>query len=461
MFVPKKRIAEYKDGVRITVYSTPLVLYLESILGMKLNRKKSHIIKIPHQILKSSADVMSSFLRGAYGGDGYIGDKKIEYGTMSRELIEGIAYVLTALGVKYKFWKRKDGMYLITISGKLEMQKTKQVIFGTKPGERIRRQYNAQYRVPDVSGLIRKAKETLNLRYGKEIPEGLFEGVISQRKRCGKIRIQRIFEYIDRYATPDFKTSETYRSLRIISKGDLSWTRVVNKRRSAPRWMYDLETGISSFTGGNLPMLLHNSKWVGESERGVRETFHKAKMAAPAIVFFDEIDALVPRRGSGMGDSNVTERVISQLLTELDGLEKLENVVVIGSTNRPDLVDPALIRPGRFDRLVLISGPEKKTRLDILKIHTKKMSLTKDVDLELIAKETEGYSGSDLASLCREAAMLVLRKDIKGKEVKMQQFKDAMEMVRPSISPEVEKSYQSFVDRIPKRAAQDATNMHY
>jgi len=203
------------------------------------------------------------------------------------------------------------------------------------------------------------------------------------------------------------------------------------------------------------------SKWVGESERGVRETFHKAKMAAPAIVFFDEIDALVPRRGSGMGDSGVTERVISQLLTELDGLEKLENIVVIGSTNRPDLIDPALIRPGRFDRLVLVSAPDKKSRLEILKLHTKKMSLAKDVDLDLIAKETEGYSGSDLASLCREAAMLVLRKDLKAKEVKMQNFKDAMEFVKPSIGEEVEKAYKAFVDRIPRRTAQEASDMHY
>jgi len=203
------------------------------------------------------------------------------------------------------------------------------------------------------------------------------------------------------------------------------------------------------------------SKWVGESERGVRETFRKAKMAAPAIIFFDEIDALVPRRGSGFGDSHVTERVISQLLTELDGLEKLENVVVIGATNRPDLVDPALLRPGRFDRLVLVPAPDEKARLDILKIHTKKMSLAKDVDLELIARETEGYSGSDLASLCREAAMLVLRKDIKGKEVSMKDFREAMEIVRPSISPELVKTYESFVNRIPKRVAEEATTMHY
>ena len=203
------------------------------------------------------------------------------------------------------------------------------------------------------------------------------------------------------------------------------------------------------------------SKWVGESERGVRETFRKAKVAAPAIIFFDEIDALVPRRGSGFGDAHVTERVISQLLTELDGLEKLENVVVIGATNRPDLVDPALLRPGRFDRLVLIPAPDEKARLEILKIHTKGMPLAKDVDLELLAKETEGYAGSDIATMCREAAMLVLRKDIKGKEVRMQHFRDAMEKVGPSLTPEILKGYEAFGERSKKRLGEEVTRMHY
>jgi transitional endoplasmic reticulum ATPase len=203
------------------------------------------------------------------------------------------------------------------------------------------------------------------------------------------------------------------------------------------------------------------SKWVGESEKGVRETFRKAKMAAPAIVFFDEIDALVPRRGSGFGDSHVTERVISQLLTELDGLEKLENVVVIGATNRPDLVDPALLRPGRFDRLVLVPAPDEKARLEILKIHTKNMPLAKDVDLKLLAKETGGYSGSDIAALCREAAMLVLRKDIKGKEVRMQHFREAMKEIKPSLAPETMKAYESFTERKSKNITEEATRMHY
>ncbi|MEA1905078.1 MAG: CDC48 family AAA ATPase [Candidatus Hadarchaeota archaeon] len=206
--------------------------------------------------------------------------------------------------------------------------------------------------------------------------------------------------------------------------------------------------GEANFISIRGPELL--SKWVGESERGVRETFRKARTAAPAVIFFDEIDAMVPRRGSGIGDSRVGERVISQLLTELDGLEKLENVVVIGATNRPDLIDPALLRPGRFDRLILVPAPDREARLEILKIHTRKMSLTKDVDLGALAAQTEGYSGSDLAALCREAAMLVLRGDLKAKEVKQEHFLKTMEGIKPSITKEIAGVYERFGERQAK-----------
>ncbi|MEM2795878.1 MAG: AAA family ATPase, partial [Candidatus Hadarchaeales archaeon] len=203
------------------------------------------------------------------------------------------------------------------------------------------------------------------------------------------------------------------------------------------------------------------SKWVGESERGVREVFRKAKMAAPCVIFFDEIDSLVPRRGSGFGDAHVTERVISQLLTEMDGIEKLENVVVIGATNRPDLVDPALLRPGRFDRVIYVPPPDFSARLEILKIHTKKMSLADDVNLEEIARKTEGYSGADLAAVCREAGMLVLRENIKGDKVHMKHFEQAMQIVRPSLTPEIIRAYETFQDRYTRRTAEEATGMHY
>ena len=154
------------------------------------------------------------------------------------------------------------------------------------------------------------------------------------------------------------------------------------------------------------------SKWVGESEKGVREIFRKARQAAPCIIFFDELDAIAPTRGRSMGDSHVTERVISQLLTELDGLEILTNVVVIGATNRPDIIDPALLRPGRFDRILYVPPPDRESRLQIIKIHTKKKPLSQESILNELADNTEGYTGADIASLSSAAVILSLREHI-------------------------------------------------
>ena len=192
------------------------------------------------------------------------------------------------------------------------------------------------------------------------------------------------------------------------------------------------------------------SKWVGETERGIREVFRKARTAAPAIIFFDEIDALVPRRGMGYADSGVTERAVSQLLTEMDGIAVLEDVVVIGATNRPDILDPAILRPGRFDRLIYVPPPDEKARLEIFKIHTRNMPLAEDVDLEQLAKMTQGYSGADIEAVCREAAMNALRRDIKAEKVTWADFEKALAKVGPSITPDVEKWYRSFAQRFKK-----------
>ena len=190
------------------------------------------------------------------------------------------------------------------------------------------------------------------------------------------------------------------------------------------------------------------SKWVGESEKAVREVFRKARMAAPAVIFFDEFDSLVPRRGMGAGDSMVTERVISQLLTEMDGIMRLEDVVVIAATNRPDMIDPAVLRPGRFDRLIYVPAPDEKARLEIFKIYTKNMPLAKDVNLEELARAAKGYSGADIEALCREAALNALRRDLNAKEVTKADFDAAMEKIGPSISPEIEEWYKSFMRQI-------------
>jgi len=190
------------------------------------------------------------------------------------------------------------------------------------------------------------------------------------------------------------------------------------------------------------------SKWVGESEKAIREVFRKARMAAPAVIFFDEIDSLSPRRGLGFADSGVTERVISQLLNELDGIVTLEDIVVIAATNRPDIVDPAVLRPGRFDRLIYVPEPDEKSRLQIVKIYTKNMPLTKDVSLEELAGMTKNYSGADIEALCRESAMYALRKDVNTKEVARRDFQEAMKRIGPSISPDMEKWYKSFMQQV-------------
>ncbi|MEM3070672.1 MAG: CDC48 family AAA ATPase, partial [Candidatus Bathyarchaeia archaeon] len=192
------------------------------------------------------------------------------------------------------------------------------------------------------------------------------------------------------------------------------------------------------------------SKWVGESEKGVRETFRKARTAAPAIIFFDEVDSLAPRRGAGYADSGVTERVISQLLTELDGLEELRNVVVLAATNRPDIIDPALLRPGRFDKLIYVPPPDHKTLIQIFKIHTREMPLSDDVDLKELARMCIGYSGADVEALCREAALNALRSDPKANKVTFEDFRKAMDKIKPSITSDMEAWYQNFVKRLRK-----------
>ncbi len=198
------------------------------------------------------------------------------------------------------------------------------------------------------------------------------------------------------------------------------------------------------------------SKWVGESEKAIREVFRKARMASPAVIFFDEFDSLVPRRGMGFSNSGVTERVISQLLTEMDGIMTLEDVVIVAATNRPDIVDPAVLRPGRFDRLIYVPEPNEKARLEIFKIYTKDMPLAKDIDQAELASNTKSYSGADIDAVCREAAMNALRQDINSKEISLNDFHKALEKIGPTISSDMETWYKSFMKAI-RRVKKPAT----
>jgi len=216
------------------------------------------------------------------------------------------------------------------------------------------------------------------------------------------------------------------------------------------------------------------SKWVGESEKAIREIFRKARQAAPTIIFFDEIDAIAPMRGL-TSDSGVTERIVNQLLAEMDGIEKLENVIVIAATNRPDILDPALLRPGRFDRLIYVPPPDKNARKDILRVHTRNVPLAEDVSLDELAEKTEGYTGADLAALVREATLRAIREKmtecmkkveenmIKNEEertaktkecmkenvplVEKKHFEAALKKVRPSVTADMVQFYQNWLEK--------------
>ena len=191
------------------------------------------------------------------------------------------------------------------------------------------------------------------------------------------------------------------------------------------------------------------SKWVGESEKAIREVFRKARQASPAIIFFDEIDAIAPKRGL-THDSNVTARVISQLLTEMDGLETLRDVVVIAATNRLDIIDQALLRVGRFDRIIYVGPPDLDTRLRIFQIYTKEMPLADDIDLGHLARITNDFAGSDIEGACNEAAILALREDRSAKLVYRRHFERAIKEIHPSVLPETRKKYEQLIANLKK-----------
>src|SRR5690606_23569999 len=187
------------------------------------------------------------------------------------------------------------------------------------------------------------------------------------------------------------------------------------------------------------------SKWYGESEQQIARLFQRARQVAPTVIFIDEIDSLAPARGGGLGEPAVTERVVNTLLAEMDGLEELRGVVVIAASNRPALLDPALLRPGRFDDLVYVPVPAREGRLHILNIHTGHMPLASDVDLEVLADRTPGYTGADLEDLVRRAGLEALRENIDSEIVDASHFEAALGETRASVTKEMEREYEELL----------------
>jgi transitional endoplasmic reticulum ATPase len=194
------------------------------------------------------------------------------------------------------------------------------------------------------------------------------------------------------------------------------------------------------------------SKWYGESEQQIARLFARARQVAPTVIFIDEIDSLVPARGGGMGEPQVTERVVNTILSEMDGLEELQSVVVIGATNRPNLIDPALLRPGRFDELIYVSVPDEGGRRRILGIHTEKMPLASDVDLDSFAAGTDRFTGADLEDLVRRAGLFALRDSLSAETVTGEHFERALKETRASVTPEMEREYAEIKAKIKQEA---------
>ncbi|MCZ6876472.1 MAG: CDC48 family AAA ATPase [bacterium] len=209
------------------------------------------------------------------------------------------------------------------------------------------------------------------------------------------------------------------------------------------------ETGASFLTAKGSTLL---SKWYGESEQKIAEFFQRARQVAPAILFFDELDSLAPVRGSSLGDPHVTERVVNQLLAEMDGMEELRGIVVMGATNRPDRIDPALLRPGRLDEIVYVPIPDDKARIDILRSHTKDMSLAPDVDLEKLAAITERFTGADIAGVITKAGLYALRENPEAYHVTMEHFYLAVKEAIPSVTPEMEREYEKMARQVKQEA---------
>jgi len=194
------------------------------------------------------------------------------------------------------------------------------------------------------------------------------------------------------------------------------------------------------------------SKWYGESEQQIARLFARARQVAPTVIFIDELDSLVPARGGGLGEPQVTERVVNTILAEMDGLEELQSVVVIGATNRPNLIDPALLRPGRFDELVYVPVPDAPGRRRILGIHTEGMPLAGDVDLDSLAERSERFTGADLEDLVRRAGLHALRGSIEAGEVSMAEFERALAETRASVTPEMEREYEKIQESLKQEA---------
>lgn len=427
----------------LTINSRLFQMFLEKVLGLKTGAENK---VVPDFVLVLDDPLKAEFLKGYYSGDGWISGNSHRYivgvSTTSEKLANDLLYLLLQFGIvaKYRGREEKKGKpsHIVQFMGVENFKKFLAIGFIDKNrNQKIKRyisskKWSRSDQIP-LKGELRELVSKVKRQW-------------SGSSTIGRAILREVLEKTD-------PNKQKYPNYWKLVDGDVYWDKVteISEVRYSGNYVYDISVNpTENFVAGFGGVFAHNS------EKAIREIFRKGRMAAPAVIFIDELDSVVPRRGIGYADSGVTERVVSQLLTELDGIGGLHGVVVIGATNRPDILDPALLRPGRFDGLIYVPPPDEGSRLEIFKIHTKGMPLGKGVSLSELAKMTKGYSGADIEALCREAGMSALRRSMKEKVVSVEDFRIAMGKVSPSISSDMESWYEGLSKRV-KRVARPAT----
>ncbi|HIH10492.1 MAG TPA: CDC48 family AAA ATPase [Candidatus Diapherotrites archaeon] len=407
---------------------------LEKVFGLKTGAENK---SVPGFLFAASSGQVQNFLKGYFSGDGSItlSERRyvIEATTVSRKLANDLLYLFLKMGIVASCKEKPE--WSGSISSRVQ-------VFGVE---------NFRKFLP--IGFIDSRR---NLLVGKYIEEKVWtrsntipinhkitevlESAFGSYPKNNSVGIRKLKEAL---CTVDLGR-EKYASLWKLAESDIYWDRVKEiKEISHAGPVYDISVEpCQNFVAGFGGIFAHNS------EKGIRKVFQRARQVSPVVVFFDEIDSIASRRGAS-NDSGVNERMVNQLLTELDGIEELKGVVFVAATNRPDLIDPALLRPGRIDKILKVPAPDFESRKVILKIHSRKVPLAKNVTLDELAAMTEGYSGADLEGLIREAALAALQEaNFKIAEVKLSHFEAAMKKVTPTITKETVDAYDAFKNTV-------------
>jgi SpoVK/Ycf46/Vps4 family AAA+-type ATPase/intein/homing endonuclease len=417
----------------IVINSTTLASVFESF-GLKSG---SFNKRIPNNLLVAPNNLVFSFLRGYFSGDGTIRDNghscMIEATTVSEQLANDLLYLLLKLGIVANYAQKKE--WTGSISHRIQ-------IFGAENFKRFALAgFIDSVRNSKIQEYVNKVSwQRSNLiPISQKIEALLNEAFVSypSNQTVGKGKIREALCLVD-------LNKQKFPGLWKLVDADIFWDKVEKiEDVSYGGAVYDISVEpCQNFVAGFGGLFAHNS------EKGIRRVFKKARQVSPVIVFFDEIDSIASHRGSTT-DSGVGERVVNQLLTELDGIESLKDVVFIAATNRPDLIDPGLLRPGRIDKLIRVNAPDEKARLAIFKVHSKGVPLAKDVSLEELANKTDGFSGADIEGLIRESALIALQEsNMKANTVEKKHVDAALQKVMPSISKETEEAYDEFREKV-------------